>query len=173
MKKVRVFDAATKTVSEIPLAELSSDVIRVRLQGIEGEVYMDPAALKPSPPNRPREDFAEVEPVIDEISATFAEHILDTREGWIDKFRCDMHPEKEIAVWLMMAQCYRATVDGKDLGKAARKEVFDLLVRFSMGGTDEEILAQIHVPRLGPELAVRLMDMWREGPQGVCWGFVA
>ena len=173
MKKVRVFDAATKTVAEIPLAELSSDVIRVRVKGIEGEVYMDPAALELSPPNRPREDFAEVEPVIEEIRATFAEHILDTLEGWIYKFRGDMHPEKEIAVWLMMAKCYRATVDGKGLDKAARKEVFDLLVRFSMGGTDEEILAQIPVPRLGRERAVRLMDMWREGPQGVCWGLVA
>ena len=173
MEKVRVFDVVTKTVAEIPLAELSSDVIRVRIKGIEGEVYMDLAALEPSPPNRPREDFAEVEPAIEEIRATFAEHILDTQDGWIDKFRGDMHPEKEIAVWLMMAKCYRAAVDGKDLGKAARKEVFDLLVRFSMGGTDEEILAQIPVPRLGPELAGRLMDMWREGPQGVCWGLVA
>ena len=89
------------------------------------------------------------------------------------KARGDMHPKKEIAVWLMMAKYNRATVDGKDLGKAARKEVFDLLVRFSMGGIDEEILAQIPVPRLGPELAVRLMDMWRKGPQGVCWGLVA
>lgn len=58
------------------------------------------------------------------------------------------------------------------MDKAARKEAFDLLVRFSMGGTEEEILAQIKVPRLGRELAVRLMDMWREGPQGVCWGMV-
>ena len=172
LRQVRVFDAATKTVAEIPLSELSENVIRVRMAGIDGEVYMDPAALALSPPNRPRGDFVDVESTIEEIRNTFAEHIPDTLEGWIDKFRGDMHPEKEIVVWLMMAQCYRATVDGKGLDKAARKEVFDLLVRFSMGGTEEEILAQIKVPRLGRELAVRLMDMWREGPQGVCWGMV-
>ena len=173
MKTVRLLDPATKRVAAIPLAELSDGVIRVHMEGVDGAVYMDPSALELAPPNRPREDFAEVEPVIEEIRATFAEHILDTLEGWIYKFRGDMHPEKEIAVWLMMAKCYRATVDGKGLDKTARKEVFDLLVRFSMGGTDEEILAQIPVPRLGRERAVRLMDMWREGPQGVCWGLVA
>ena len=172
-EKVRVFDAATKTVAEIPLSELSDNVIRVHMEGRDGAVYMDPAALKLSPPNRSREDFAGVESTVEEIRATFAEHIPDTVEEWIYKFRGDMCAEKEIVAWLMMARCYRATADGKALDKAARKEVFDLLVRFSMGGTDEEILAQVKVPRLGKKLAVRLMDMWGEGPKGVCWGLVS
>jgi hypothetical protein len=66
------------------------------------------------------------------VAETFVE--VDPRpvEEWVEDFQRDMHPEKEIALWEVMAGAYALFTHGRTLTPTGRKEVFALILQRSM-----------------------------------------
>src|SRR5262249_61037909 len=73
------------------------------------------------------------------IRDTFADVRPLSLEGWEGGFRCDAHPEKEIALWLNMAAAYRhftrhLTPGPTELEK--KRDIFQLILPAANNGPD-------------------------------------
>jgi hypothetical protein len=60
-------------------------------------------------------------------------------EFWIDGFRGDAHPSREILVWERIAACYIEYVIMARLTQKQRKKVFDIITGLSVGLTEDEL----------------------------------
>ena len=91
--------------------------------------------LKPSPTFRHETLPA---PLIDRIKNFMAilTEVFDTPlQEVIDNFRRDANPEREVEVWEKIAHHYQeATASRPDLSPDAKRELFSLLLKKSMGG---------------------------------------
>ena len=104
---VQFYDVDEGILIKIPKSELAPGVVQVRIQGIEGLVWVDPAELTPGP-IRHEEFDEEVRDCIRHIHKAFQEHRDLSFEEWEDGFRRDGNPMQEIALWLHAASVYQA-----------------------------------------------------------------
>jgi hypothetical protein len=94
---VRVYDLETKTITTIPAQELAPGMIRAKVEGIEGEVFIEAAQMGETPYRQP--PFSEgIRKRLEEIRNTFVEVRPLSLEEWEDGFRRDTNPEKEVLV---------------------------------------------------------------------------
>lgn len=94
-----MYDFDTQTLSAIPAAELAPGMVRVRMNGVEGSVWVEAARLQKSPDRHPpfpeqgRDYLRQIKAALDEVYPL-------TLEAWEDGFRRDHNAEREIATWL-------------------------------------------------------------------------
>jgi hypothetical protein len=126
---VRIYDVNTKTCSEIPAAELAPGMIKATIQGREdlGEVYIKAETLKPSGANNRLPDgFEAIALAVLEVLKPRL-HWIRTKEDWLDGFRADAHPVRELLLWMWLAAVYHEmTHKGSDSDVIAR-DVFSVL----------------------------------------------
>jgi hypothetical protein len=102
---VRAYDFATKRVTTIPAAELAEGMVRARVEGIEGEVYVQVHQLRQSDyRNAPFDE--EKKALMREFAALFADVYPATADDWEDGFRRDVHMDREIGAWRGIAKAY-------------------------------------------------------------------
>jgi len=134
-EKVRVYDLQTKQLTTIPAAELAPGMVRANVQGIEGDVWIDATTAGQAPLRHPpfpeeiREHFRR-------FAALFHDVYPITPEQWEDGFRRDTNPEKEIAVWLRIADAFEHFTEGRQLFQDQRKDIFDVLLSLATNGAD-------------------------------------
>jgi hypothetical protein len=73
------------------------------------------------------------------LRAALAEVDDSSLEKWIDDFRHDANPDREIAVFEAIAQAYQAFCTSRPRTLAQKQDVFNLLLERS-GTTDEDVL---------------------------------
>jgi len=127
IKKVRVYDINTKEVITIPAAELAPGMVETEVEGV-GRVWVDAkqgkmdVGYRHGPfPEDIRDRLREIKEALDEV------HPM-TLDEWEDGFRKDTHPEREIAIWLRIAEKYKTFIEGKGLSQAQRKEIFSVML---------------------------------------------
>ena len=111
----RVYDPETGQVTAIPLRELSDAMIAIRIEGVDGVVYVDQSLVQIEKGPVRHENLPDG--MLDRIGSladVFAEVLPGSREDWIDDFRRDEHPESEIVVWERIAESYLHAVDPAD-----------------------------------------------------------
>ena len=112
MSTVRFYDVENKRVITIPVSELAPGAVQVRLNDSDEIVWMEARHIKASPKTRFLDLGPELNEAIRRIMENFQEQNPMTFEEWEEGFRCDAHPEKEIAYWLKASAVFRHHVTG-------------------------------------------------------------
>lgn len=87
---------------------------------------------------------------------TFKEVDTTPKEKWIDDFKRDLNPDKEIKIWMMMANAYNSFCDDKSIPLTTKKEAFKLvLVRSSL--PENEVLKQLKLEHLTKDEATSIL----------------
>jgi hypothetical protein len=134
-EQVRVHDWETGRTTTIPAAELAPGMVRARVEGL-GEVWVDAAASAGQAPLRHPPFGPDVRQRLEALRETFADVWPRTLEEWEDGFRRDTHPEQEIALWSLMAGCYRHFTDGRNLSAEQKQDIFRVIVTTVNNGED-------------------------------------
>ncbi len=96
---------------------------------------------------------------IDYLYNTFKEVDPTSKEKWIDDFKRDRNPDKEIEIWEMMANAYNSYCNGKAIDLNVKKEVFEIvLVRSTL--SEMETLKKIQLKFLNEEQAKQIMKAY-------------
>jgi len=162
-QRVSVYDFETQTFSTIPAAELAPGMVCVRIDGVEGDVWVDGAQLPLNSHQHPPFD-EEIRDLLRQIQAALDEVYPMSLEGWEDGFRRDHSPEREIAYWLHLAQVYaRLTAPDDPLGATfeRRQDVFTILTRCGIAPR-ERVLTVTDLETLSREEAKRVVDAFFE-----------
>jgi hypothetical protein len=100
---------------------------------------------------------------IETIYSVLSEVIGSSHEETITNFKRDVHPDREIAIWLEMAEAYhRFTLTHLDLNK--RKEAYTLILLRSMM-TQEEVMEKANFQFLTDVDAKEIFDYYNPSPQ--------
>ena len=122
----------------------------------EGQ-FVDPDEAHPGEVKRPI--TAEQSLEIAQIHKSFADVDMLPLDEWLDGFRRDENPDREIAVWKHIAQVYTDYLNGRHVSPEYKKEVFKLLVASSAMPRD-------HVPEntalkiLSAKEIITIMDLF-------------
>ena len=124
--------------------------------GRERVEWVNPETIQPGPIRR---DVLSDEQMarIRTLQATFVEVDGLTVERWVDNFKRDMDPDKELRVWERMAKAYRAYCGGKDLSPEKKKDVFRVVLLRSMA-TEHDVLEQAKLKELSRDDAIAVMN---------------
>jgi hypothetical protein len=136
---VRVYDFETKKVTSIPARELAPGMIRITLQGLEGEFWVEATKLKRSPPQQ----FSfgpEYKEVFQFLTETFHDVHPQSVEQWEDGFRRDADPKSEIQIWENIANAFIYFTEGKELTFEERKDIFALVFLAHTNGPEKVLL---------------------------------
>lgn len=123
---VPFFDVPSGRIVRIPVSELRSGVVQVRLQGTNEIVWAIPDQLHEGNLKHP-EFEEEIRAYIRQIQSAFAEHRLLSFEEWEDGFRRDADPAREIAFWSHAAEVYLEFAN-QEPSPARRDEVYRCIV---------------------------------------------
>ncbi|MBL7911288.1 MAG: hypothetical protein JNJ41_09570 [Bacteroidia bacterium] len=119
---------------------------------------MDPNEISPGPILADTLSSVQLKK-IDYLYATFKEVDPTTKEKWIEDFKRDQDPDREIEIWEMMANAYNSYCKGKEISLDVKKEVFKLVLMRS-GSTEEETLGHLTLDFLKPEEAKEIMKAY-------------
>jgi hypothetical protein len=121
-------------------------------------VQVDPRTLQPGPIQR---DALSDEQMtrIRTLRATFVEVDGLTVEQWVDNFKRDMDPDRELRIWERIAKAYRTYCDGKKLSLKAKKEVYRVVLLRSMS-SERDVLEKIKLTELSREDAIAVMKSY-------------
>lgn len=165
MQMVRLLDSKTNIVSEIPACELTGEVLRVSMIGVEGEVYMYARDLTEGGYKRSHQAMRKWMPRINFIRMILAEVYPKTKKEWVDGFRRDLDIAGETQFWMTLAFIFWRVVKAHPYSKPEQQEVFNVLFRLGMGGTADEILAQCEYPLIGRKCAEEILQMASKPPK--------
>ena len=79
---------------------------------------------------------------IQKIHSTFSEVTDSSLEETITNFKRDEHPDREIEVWLEMADAFQKFTSSKQLNSSKKKEVFSIILLRSMM-TENEVKEKV------------------------------
>jgi hypothetical protein len=90
-------------------------------------------SLKSSPTARHKDLPEELVGRIKLIRAALLEVFPDSIEGWIDSFKADTHPSREVAVWEKISAAYLELIQLPDIKQTDRQSVYSILLAMSSG----------------------------------------
>jgi len=129
-----IYDPDSKSFHEIPESELAPGMIRAQVEGREGIVWIEPGKLKQADFQHPP-FIGERRDKVAQVQAAFPEVYDKSYEFWEDGFRRDTNPDKEIGIWLHIAETYSAFAS--DHPREYRGELFRLVLACSNSGRDQ------------------------------------
>jgi hypothetical protein len=153
---VRVLDTKTNKITTIPACELAEGMIRARVDGIEGEVFVDAKTLRKETTFRHPPFDEKVRDLLREFAEALADVYPTTVEQWEDGFRRDMNPEKEIGIWVNIVSCYRHFTEVKVSDPAKKNDIFQLILACVNNGP-ERALATVTLKSLSRKRAAQIV----------------
>jgi hypothetical protein len=143
-KTVQYFDLGTGQVSTIPVEELAPGTVRVFLHDV-GPVWTDIKHPKFRCDSRPlHKPFSSAgkKLIKEKIMQPLAEVRPMPLELWEYGFRCDVNPEPQMAIWIVIARRYQEFLKTHPgLIRAQRQEAFLLISGATFCTSVEEVLA--------------------------------
>ncbi|MEZ4297989.1 MAG: hypothetical protein R3B70_23735 [Polyangiaceae bacterium] len=94
------------------------------------------------------------------LQQTFCEVDPTPFEKWVEDFRRDMHPDREIRIYEEMAQAFTAYCSTRGLTLEAKRDVFQVVLMRS-GAPDAEVLAGLKLTTLTLEDAREILSLYR------------
>ena len=87
------------------------------------------------------------------VHGVFEEVNPSSLEKWKNDFKRDANPDKEIKIWIAMANAYEAYLKDKDLSLDEKKEVYEILLVRSVFPV-EEALNSLNLLHLDENIAI-------------------
>ena len=132
---VPYYDFETKHTVRIPKCELSPGAVLIQIQGESEPVYADAPQLKEG--EHQHESLpAELLTAIQEIQEELADVRPMDNDEWVDGFRRDANPDREIAGWLHLSHILRVMTNRHGYTLAQREECFRVLVACFTGARE-------------------------------------
>jgi hypothetical protein len=97
------------------------------------------------------------------LQETFAEVDPSPLEKWVDDFKRDQDPEREIRIQEAMATAYSAYCSGRSLTLAAKRDVYQVVLLRS-GAADAEVLSHIKLSTLSLDDAKAVLKLYPMAP---------
>jgi hypothetical protein len=136
---VRVLDLRTHRLITIPARELAPGMVRARVEGIEGDVWVDASQVRQGSVRQP--PFGEdVLRVVRHIRDALLDVVPMTVEEWEDGFRRDDNPADEIAFWRTVAEAYTHFTAGRPLSAEQKLDLVEVIYACLNNGTDYVLL---------------------------------
>lgn len=123
--------------------------------------------VQPSPIRHPELTAALIDR-IRKLEETFAEVYPATLDEWLDGFKRDENPEREIAIWEQMASAYVQFLNTGEFNTSARREMLGLLLTRSSTTDIEPLLGNLQY--LTKDQARSLLALYDAAPQPVTVG---
>jgi hypothetical protein len=136
LEKVLVKDLETKTKFLIPACELAPGMVCAREEGEEGEFFVQASQIKAGTEyfHPPFDD--DMRKIMVFFRDTFTDVYSQTAEEWEDGFRRDMHPNREIEIWVNMARVFLHFTEGRDLSPEQKRDILQVILACSHAGLD-------------------------------------
>jgi len=157
MKNATIYDFNSKTKKSIPQAELSSNMVKAQL--LNGSVvWVDATKVKTDrPPIHP--PFSESKrQILRQLKTDLDEVFPTTLAEWEQKFRCDVHPDREIRIWRWIAYQYKSLIRSEESSAARKRDYFQLCLRWTMTKDVAEVLACVQLDEIPREEAKLLLE---------------
>lgn len=156
MKTVHVYDFKTKKANTIPAAELAPGMVRVNLVGV-GEVYVKASDISRDGEYKHPPFNSKLRNLIkDKIQQPLAETRPLTLEQWEDGFRRDNNAEREIAVWVFLADRFTKFSKAENLNRVQRQECFKVMLGYTID--QAHVLETITLSALTRDQAQRAIE---------------
>jgi len=126
------------------------------------KAWIDPAHLQPGPVQHEQLTAAQVER-IKKLQQTFSEVDPNPLEKWVDDFKRDHDPEREIRIYEGMAAAYGAYCTGRTLTPLAKKDVYQVVLLRS-GAPDAEVLPRLKLSTLSVDDAKEILRLYQMPP---------
>jgi hypothetical protein len=136
---VRVYGFNTGAITRILARELAPGMVRARLTGIEGEVWIAGSQVRQSGYRHGPFDEG-VRDVLRQFEALFCDVYPMTAAEWEDGFRRDLHPDREMAPWLRRAEVFVHFMAGRDLSFDQRQDIFQAILTAVSNGKEAVLL---------------------------------
>jgi hypothetical protein len=98
------------------------------------------------------------------LQTTFAEVDPTPLESWVNDFKRDIDPERELRTYEGMAKAYRAYCQGRSLSAGAKMDVYRVVLLRS-GAPDEDVLPRLKLKELSAADAKDILRLYTEPPQ--------
>jgi hypothetical protein len=129
-ERVAVYDFDHQEILWVSVGDLPAGFLQAQMEGVEHLVWVDPERLRQGqyqhPPFGP-----EVRAVFAQLNAAFDEVYPRTIDEWEDGFRRDRNPEREIAIWLHIAEVYETLTCERPLSLEAKQDYLKILLACS------------------------------------------
>src|SRR6266542_1107980 len=100
------------------------------------------------------------------IQAVLAEVDTNPLEKWIDDFRRDVNPDREISIYEAIAQAYQTFCASRPRTKAQKQDAYGLLIERS-GTTDYNALRNYKLKALTPSEAYELLGYYTKSAEPI------
>jgi hypothetical protein len=187
MKKVKLIDPTTGNSQTVPVTELAPGFVRA--EGPDGEsVYVPAKAFKfnteplhPPFPDYVREHLRRITTALNEVHP---ETVEECERG----LRCECNPDRELRVWLWIAEAYSNLVSGRELSAALKGDYYRLCLNWSITRDLEGVIATTQLEEMERNTAREVLSQFPRSlvtpstllivpplhfEEGIVWDFTA
>ena len=158
---VNVLDLDTNAITTIPAGELAEGMLRARMEGIDGEIWVEASKLKSGGPLRHPPFEEDLRDILRRLGQTFADVCPRTLEEWEDELRRDTHPEQEIALWVVMEEVFLHFTSGRSLDEEQKIDIFSVVLACVNNGP-EYVLATTSPRTLSRKAVKEIVEYFQE-----------
>ena len=127
--------------------------------------WINPEDIQPGPIQTANLDDEQIQRIT-RLQRVFSEVDPTPLEKWIEDFKRDLYPEREIRIWEAMADAYQRYCQSKELSPAAKKEVFSLLLIRS-GTSADDVLENVELHILTEDEAKDVLACYSYEPKPI------
>lgn len=91
---------------------------------------------------------------------TFKEVDPISQEKWIEDFKRDQNPDREIEIWMMMADTYNTYLQKSEFDIEVKKEVYKIILMRS-AAPEDEVLKHLNLVHLSKKAAKEIMQTYK------------
>lgn len=117
--------------------------------------WIDPNTIQPGPIRHDTLSDEQMARIL-ALQAVFVELDRYSVEQWVDDFKRDADPDKELRVWERMAKAYRSYCDGKQLSAVTKNDVYRVVLLRSMA-SEQEVLERVKLDELSRDDMIAVM----------------
>lgn len=117
--------------------------------------WVDPSTIQPGPIRRESLTPEQMERVR-RLQAVFVEVDGQSVAQWVDGFKRDLDPDRELDIWETMAKAYTVYCSKRTLSPEAKKEVYKIVLLRSMA-PEKDVLGHLELKVLTRNEAVEVM----------------
>lgn len=131
-----------------------------KTESTNGETeWIDPNTIQQGPIIRDSLTPGQIEN-IEYLYNTFKEVDPTSQEKWIEDFMRDKNPDREIEIWMMMANAYNSYLKKSEFDIEVKKEVYQIVLMRS-SAPEDEVLTHMKLVHLSEKEAKEIMQAYK------------
>jgi hypothetical protein len=130
-----------------------------------GTQWSDPSTIRPGPIQHHQLSTGQLKRIT-KLHDTFREVDPTPLEKWLDDFKRDQHPDREIQIYEGMAEAYTAYCASRNLSIDAKREAYQVVLLRS-GTPDEEVMKRVDPKVLTRKNVAEILALYKVPPTPV------